>query len=79
MRDILSRRRWRLAASAAVLSSLSAPGWAQEAGDPIREIVLWSRTQAANPQAYQAAQLIAQAWGRLGLDVEVRGDRKSVV
>ncbi|HEX5078514.1 MAG TPA: ABC transporter substrate-binding protein [Geminicoccaceae bacterium] len=43
------------------------------AGDEIRPITIWARTQAANPQAYQAAQLIAQAWKDLGLEVEVKG------
>lgn len=74
MRNVLTRRRFALTASAAALSVFSAmPASAQEAGEPIREIVLWARAQAANPQAYQAAQLIAQAWGKLGLEVEVRG------
>ncbi len=46
---------------------------ATAAGDQVRPLTLWARTQAANPQAYQAAQLIAQNWRQLGLDVEVRG------
>ena len=45
---------------------------AQGAGDPIRKIVLISDTQGAMPQAYQAGQLIAQEWRKLGLDVEAR-------
>ena len=45
---------------------------AQAPGDPVRKIVLYSDTQGAVPQAFQAAQLIAQAWKQLGLDVEVR-------
>src|SRR3954451_2561379 len=32
----------------------------------------FSDTQGAVPQSFQAAQLIAQAWRQLGLDVEVR-------
>ena len=46
---------------------------AAAAGDPVRPLTIWARTQAANPQAYQAAQLIAQTWRKLGLEVEVRG------
>jgi peptide/nickel transport system substrate-binding protein len=46
--------------------------FAQAAGDPVRKIILYSDTQGAVPQAYQAAQLIAQTWRQLGLDVEVR-------
>lgn len=45
---------------------------AQAAGDRIRKIVLVSDPQAASPQAYQAAQLAAQVWRQLGLEVEVR-------
>ena len=61
--------RSALAASAALM--IASPALA--AGDEIRPITIWARTQAANPQAYQAAQLIAQAWQELGLEVEVRG------
>ena len=61
--------RLALLASAAVM--MSSPALA--AGDEIRPLTIWARAQAANPQAYQAAQLIAQAWRDLGLEVEVRG------
>ncbi|RVT84183.1 twin-arginine translocation pathway signal protein [Rhodobacteraceae bacterium CCMM004] len=44
-----------------------------EAGDAIRPLTLISRAQAANPQQYQAAELIAQAWRQLGLEIEVQG------
>ena len=49
-----------------------APVLAQASGDQIRKIVLISWPQGANPQAYQASQLIAQNWRQLGLEVEVR-------
>ncbi|ADO44387.1 extracellular solute-binding protein family 5 (plasmid) [Ketogulonicigenium vulgare Y25] len=39
----------------------------------IRPITLYSRAQAANPQQYQSAELIAQAWSDLGLQVTVNG------
>jgi peptide/nickel transport system substrate-binding protein len=42
-------------------------------GDQIRKLVLISGAQAADPQEFQAAQLIAQQWRKLGLEVEVRG------
>lgn len=42
------------------------------AGDPIRKIELLSRPQASQPQEFQSAQLIAQEWRKLGLDVEVK-------
>ncbi len=45
---------------------------AQQAGDRIRKIVLLSDPQGSAPAAYQAAQLSAQAWRQLGLEVEVR-------
>jgi peptide/nickel transport system substrate-binding protein len=69
-----SRRRV-LRATAIALSSLTLPALpalAQGTGDPVRKIVLITDTQGAVPQAYQAAQLIAQAWKQLGLDVEAR-------
>ena len=50
--------------------NLAVPALAQ--GGPVRPIELLSRTQAANPQQYQAAELIAQIWGDLGLDVTVK-------
>ena len=59
-------------------AALAAPGlsietaWAQSAGDPVRRIILYSDTQGSVPQAFQAAQLIAQTWRQLGLDVELR-------
>ena len=43
------------------------------AGEPIRKLTLISRAQAANPSQFQAAELIAQSWRQLGLDVEVQG------
>jgi peptide/nickel transport system substrate-binding protein len=46
---------------------------AQQAGDKVRNLVLYAQTQAADPQAWQAAQLIAQEWRKLGFDVEARG------
>lgn len=45
---------------------------AQEAGDAIRPITLLTQPQAAAPQEYQAAQIIADAWRKLGLTVNVR-------
>ncbi|MEO1104739.1 MAG: hypothetical protein AAFW98_13565, partial [Pseudomonadota bacterium] len=72
--NIFRRSRQSLTAGAAICAILAPlAASAQEAGEPIREIILWGRTQAANPQAYTAAQLIAQAWEKLGLEVDVRG------
>jgi peptide/nickel transport system substrate-binding protein len=59
-------------------AALSAPGFsieaalAQSAGDSVRRIILYSDTHGAVPQAFQAAQLIAQTWRHLGLEVELR-------
>ncbi|WP_239520782.1 ABC transporter substrate-binding protein [Pseudooceanicola aestuarii] len=67
-RDLL-----RSAAGAAVALGLGGlPVVAEAAGDPVRPITLYSRTQAANPQQFQAAELIAQIWSDLGLDVSVQ-------
>jgi peptide/nickel transport system substrate-binding protein len=51
---------------------LSAAALAQEAGDAIRPITLLTQPQAAAPQEYQAAEIIADAWRKLGLTVNVR-------
>lgn len=68
----MRRRPFLLAATA--LGGLSyPPAWAQAAqGDPIRPLVLITRPQAAAPAAYQAAELIAQEWRKLGLQIELR-------
>ena len=51
---------------------LSAAASAQEPGDAIRPITLLTQPQAAAPQEYQAAEVIADAWRTLGLTVNVR-------
>src|SRR5262245_15310327 len=58
----------------AFVMALTALGTSAEAqGDRVRKLVLISGAQAADPQEFQAAQLIAQEWRKLGLEVEVRG------
>src|SRR5215471_6048733 len=58
----------------AVAMALTAlAGVAEAQGDRVRKLVLISGAQAADPQEFQAAQLIAQEWRKLGLEVEVRG------
>src|ERR1700733_4740325 len=42
------------------------------AGDAIRQLVIFSRPQAANPQEYQSIQLMAQEWRKLGLDIKIQ-------
>lgn len=74
-KKISRRDAFALGAGAALLGTTALtplPALAQAAGDPIRKIVIVSDTQGAMPQAYQAGQLIAQAWRQLGLDVEAR-------
>jgi peptide/nickel transport system substrate-binding protein len=68
----MHRRSFLLAATA--LTALPRlPAWAQAAqGDPIRPLVLITRPQAAAPAAYQAAELVAQEWRKLGLQIELR-------
>lgn len=66
-------RRLVLATAATVLATTtSLPAFAQQ-GDRVRKIVIISGAQAGDPQEFQAAQLVAQEWRKLGLDVEVRG------
>lgn len=52
-----------------LLAGASFPALA--AGDKIREIVITSRPQAAEPAEFQYVQIIAQEWAKLGLDVRV--------
>jgi peptide/nickel transport system substrate-binding protein len=63
-------RRLFLFGAMTVLSGFAA--LAQDAGDAIRPITLLTQPQAAAPQEYQAAQIIADAWRKLGLTVNVR-------
>jgi peptide/nickel transport system substrate-binding protein len=67
------KRRQAIAGSASLAVVAASPiASAQNAGEKVRKINLYSWPQAAFPQSYQAAQLIAQQWRQLGLDVEVK-------
>ena len=48
------------------------PARAQQAGDPVRQLFILAQPQAAAPQEYQAAEMVADAWKSLGLQVQVR-------
>src|SRR5690242_653030 len=63
-------RRSLLGSAAAV--ALAGQAHAADAGDPIRKLVIVCAAQASDPQEFQAAQLLAQAWRQLGLTIEVR-------
>jgi peptide/nickel transport system substrate-binding protein len=63
-------KRLLLAVALTVSPGLAAS--AQEAGDAIRPLTLLAQPEAAAPQEYQAAQIIADAWRKLGLTVNVR-------
>ena len=56
---------------ATLLASLLMASSAFAAGDAIRQLVIFSRPQAANPQEFQAIQLMAQEWRKLGLDIKI--------
>lgn len=56
---------WTTAASAQ-----TAP--ANAAGDAIRPLTIITRPQAATPQEYQSAEMLAEAWKELGLQVTLR-------
>ena len=72
---LLDRRRALMGGAAALAVSAAgvSSAVAQQAGDRIRKIIINSAAQAADPQEFQAAQLVAQEWRKLGLEVEVRG------
>jgi len=63
-------KRFLLSVALTALPSLAAS--AQEAGDAIRPLTLITQPEAAAPQEHQAAQIIADAWRKLGLTVNVR-------
>jgi peptide/nickel transport system substrate-binding protein len=65
-------RRYALAGAVAIATTAFTTA-AVAQGDKIRKIVLISGAQAADQQEFQSAQLIAQEWRKLGLEVEVRG------
>lgn len=67
------RRYAIVAGMAAVIAAIAMSASAAAQGEKVRKLVLISGAQAADPQEYQAAQLIAQEWRKLGLEVEVRG------
>ncbi|MBM3549825.1 MAG: twin-arginine translocation pathway signal protein [Alphaproteobacteria bacterium] len=61
-----------LAVGASVLALTSLSTESNAAGDRVRSIELTADTQAANPNASQAAYLLADMWKKLGLDVKVK-------
>ena len=62
-----------VATLAAVLGVLTPAGAvAQQVGDAIRPLTLITGPQAADPQSYQAAQIAADSWRKLGLTINVR-------
>ena len=62
--------RWVLAAVLAIGAARVVH--AQPAGDAIRPLVILAQPQAAAPQEFQAAEMVAEAWKTLGLRVSVR-------
>ena len=73
-RSRCSSTKLRLSAAVCLgLAMTGLAGTAEAEGDRVRKLVLISGAQAADPQEFQAAQLIAQEWRKLGLEVEVRG------
>ena len=65
---------WLAALATGIGAVATAPyiSTAEAAGDEIRAMTLLSRPKSNNPAAYQAAELITQAWRKLGLNVKVR-------
>lgn len=63
---------WRKLPLALAFAAAALGSTALAAGDEIRQLVIFSRPQAAQPQEFQAIQLIAQEWRKLGLDIKVQ-------
>ncbi len=63
-------KHWLLTVGMTALSAL--PALAQPAGDPVRPLVILAQPQAAAPQDFQAAEMVAEAWKQLGIQVQVR-------
>jgi peptide/nickel transport system substrate-binding protein len=63
--------RFKLLFAALLATSFMATS-AFAAGDAIRQLVIFSRPQAANPQEFQSIQLMAQEWRKLGLDIKIQ-------
>ncbi|MEO0999503.1 MAG: twin-arginine translocation pathway signal protein, partial [Pseudomonadota bacterium] len=60
---------FRAGLTAALMAGTAMPALA--AGDPIREINIVTRPQAAQPAEFQFVSIIAQEWRKLGLEVNV--------
>lgn len=72
LKNLPRRTVLTMSVSALALAAGAPAAFAQQAGDRIRKIILISWPQGQNPQAYQAGQLIAQEWRKLGLEIEIR-------
>lgn len=55
-----------------IVALLAVAAVALAQGGPVRQLTLLTRPQAAAPQEFQSAQLVAQEWQKLGLDVKVQ-------
>ena len=66
--------KWLVAASLAALSALPASPRAEpfSGGDAVRQLFILAQPQAAAPQEYQAAEMVAEAWKALGVRAQVR-------
>jgi peptide/nickel transport system substrate-binding protein len=65
-------RRALFVSATAVAAGAAWQARAQGSGDAVRKLVIISRPQSNNPQAWQAAEMIAQEWRKLGLEIELR-------
>jgi peptide/nickel transport system substrate-binding protein len=65
-------RRTVLAGAGATLALGALPARAEAPGDKIRPLVLVAKTQASDPAQFQAAELIAQEWRKLGLKISMQ-------
>jgi peptide/nickel transport system substrate-binding protein len=72
-RPVMKRRDvLKTGVAAAATAAWLRPAAAQAAGDQVRPLTILSIPQANDPHAYQAAELIVDAFKQLGLDVNLR-------
>ena len=70
--DIKNPTRRDVLAGASALAIVAPSAFADTPGDKIRPLMLIARPQAVDPAQFQAAQLVAQEWRKLGVKITLQ-------